>query len=207
MKKNIPLRLATLLMIVTLLSTCLISGTFAKYIAASSGSASAKVASWSIAVNDSEIVTENPSIDFELFSTVNEAGGTTADTDIKSGKIAPGSGGSFAFDVDNYSDVTAKYSIALTVTNNSNIPIQYSTDKTNWSDSITAINTALADKNIAVGAATATHTVYWRWAFEGSEAGAYSGQTDATDTSLGTTAQGTAPQISVTATITATQVD
>lgn len=46
MKKNIALRLASGLMLSCLLSTCVISGTFAKYVSTYDGSDSARVAKW-----------------------------------------------------------------------------------------------------------------------------------------------------------------
>jgi hypothetical protein len=48
MKKNKMMRIASILMVVTLLSTCAISGTFAKYVTKVSGEDSARVAKWGI---------------------------------------------------------------------------------------------------------------------------------------------------------------
>lgn len=48
MKKNKMLRIASILLVVTLLSTCVISGTFAKYVTKASGSDSARVAKWGV---------------------------------------------------------------------------------------------------------------------------------------------------------------
>lgn len=50
MKKNKMMRIAAVLLIVTLLSTCAISGTFAKYITVGEGDGSARVAKWGIEI-------------------------------------------------------------------------------------------------------------------------------------------------------------
>ncbi|MBQ3330397.1 MAG: hypothetical protein IJG87_04370 [Ruminococcus sp.] len=51
MKKNKMMRIAAILLIVTLLSTCAISGTFAKYITKGEGSGNARVAAWGIEIS------------------------------------------------------------------------------------------------------------------------------------------------------------
>lgn len=53
MKKNKMMRIAAVLLIVTLLSTCAISGTFAKYVAKADMSDSARVAKWGIKIETS----------------------------------------------------------------------------------------------------------------------------------------------------------
>lgn len=50
MRKNKMMRLASALLVLTLLSTCTISGTFAKYVTEGSGSDSARVAKWGVTV-------------------------------------------------------------------------------------------------------------------------------------------------------------
>lgn len=51
MKKNKVMRIASVLLIVTLLSTCAISGTFAKYVTEADGNDSARVAAWGIIID------------------------------------------------------------------------------------------------------------------------------------------------------------
>lgn len=53
MKKNKMMRVAAVLLIVTLLSTCVISGTFAKYVAKADMEDSARVAKWGIKIETS----------------------------------------------------------------------------------------------------------------------------------------------------------
>ena len=51
MKKNKMMRIASVLLIVTLLSTCAISGTFAKYVTKATGEDAARVAKWGITID------------------------------------------------------------------------------------------------------------------------------------------------------------
>ena len=57
MKKNKMMRIASILMVATLITTCAISGTFAKYVTKAEGSDSARVAKWGIvlALNAGEV--------------------------------------------------------------------------------------------------------------------------------------------------------
>lgn len=50
MKKNTMMRIASILLVVTLLSTCVISGTFAKYVTKAEGEDQARVAKWGVLV-------------------------------------------------------------------------------------------------------------------------------------------------------------
>lgn len=208
MKKNKLMRLASALLVLTLLSTCAISGTFAKYTSSATGSDIATVAKWSFKVNGTEIaVSPAAEISFGLFDTIKDTAGAE-ESDVKTNLIAPGTSGSFELKVENTSEVTAKYTIALAETNDSGIPLQYSVDGNNWVDSVAELSmTGLTEKQLDKETGTATHTVYWRWVFEGTTDGAHANQTDATDTTLGIAAQTTAPTVTITATVTATQVD
>lgn len=95
MKKNRMMRLASILLVCVLLTTSVISGTFAKYTTSVTVEDDARVAYWGFQ--------QTAIADFELFK--------TDDTGIKetSGLLAPGSNGSasFAFKYDKYSDDVA----------------------------------------------------------------------------------------------------
>lgn len=207
MKKNKMMRLAAIVMMLTLLTTCAISGTFAKYVTEASASDTARVAKWDIDYNGGTL---NNDISFALFDTakVYDAGTTTVDDDVKTESdptkaaiIAPGTCGSFTFKIENKSEVTATYAIDYTVTNNG-IPIEYSIDGTNWTTDLADVSTT----NLTMETGSVEITVQWRWAFEGSSSANYtSSQTDTTDTNLGT-ATPTA-EVQVSAKITVTQVD
>ena len=71
MKKNKTMRLASGLLVAVLLTTCAISGTFAKYVSDATNSDTARVAKWSIEVEGEEIgVAGDPVVAFDLFETV-----------------------------------------------------------------------------------------------------------------------------------------
>lgn len=217
MKKNRMMRLASVLLICVLLTTSVISGTFAKYTSTATAADTARVAKWEINYSDKvnntakvNIVGNNNTISFDLFNTVTDDGEVTGGTDdenVANGTgtmiIAPGTGGKFLMNIENASEVTAEYTIALSQTQSNlvedskPIPIEYSLDGTEWKTSIADLNPSAV---LAMGA-SAEVTVYWRWAFiDGTVA-----SRDADDTALGTATD--APSVTVTATITVTQVD
>lgn len=73
MKKNKMLRIASILLVVTLLSTCVISGTFAKYVTKAEGTDTARVAKWGVLLTlnagntfDTKYKTHDTSYDGEL---------------------------------------------------------------------------------------------------------------------------------------------
>ena len=189
MKKDNKLaKLTALVLLVTLAALILVSSTYAKYTSSANVSDTATVAKWSIKVSDKDI-TKKEAITFDLFKTIN-------DTNVKSGKIiAPGTSGNFEMSVENASEVTAKYSINYTIDNTKNIPLEFSLTGTDgWTSDITTLST------------TDVINVYWRWAFEGKNSTNFTTtQTDESDTALATA--DTLPTVTVTATITATQVD
>lgn len=51
MTKNKMMRIASVLLIVTILSTCALSGTFAKYVTTADGTATARVAKWGVVIS------------------------------------------------------------------------------------------------------------------------------------------------------------
>ena len=65
MKKNTMMRLSAILLVAVLLTTCIISGTWAKYVSTGSANDSARVARWGVTITANETtvatVTENPS--------------------------------------------------------------------------------------------------------------------------------------------------
>ena len=209
MRKNKMMRTASGLLVATLLTTCVISGTFAKYTSSASGSDTARVAKWSFEAGETDIVT-NDTFTFDLFNTVNEADTTTEETHLKSANndtvIAPGTGGSFDIVLTNKSEVTAKYAIDFTETNSANVPIEYSLNKDNgWTTNISSLDiSASDDETLTYATGTKTITVYWRWAYEGAAQNPARNQSDTGDTTLGK--DGSA-KVEVKAEITATQVD
>lgn len=196
MKKNIAMRVASLVLMCTIVTSCFVSSTFAKYTSSVSGQDSVTVAKWDININGDDIEGMTNSQEFAIFDTITNSNANGES--VKENMIAPGTEGSFNFAIQNSSDVKAKYTVSFTVDQSAlggkTIPFEYSVDGgSSWENSLANV----ADTVIEIGA-TSNVTVKWRWAFD---SGA-----DANDTAIGVLAQ-SAKQITVTATITATQVD
>lgn len=212
MEKNnnsLFMRIGSIMCAVALVLTGSICGTMAKYTSSSTRSDVGTVAKWEVTVENDDITdTTADSWSFDLFATaVKDTDGTSTEADVASNKIAPGTSGSFTVDIKNESEVDATYTVALTETNASNVPLQYSVDNTTWKDSVTELTmTSLTNQALEMGA-SATATVYWRWSYEGTTTGAHASQTDTSDTTLGVAAQSTAPTVTIEATVTVTQVD
>lgn len=194
MKTNTMMRVASVLLVAVLLSTCAISGTFAKYTSTASGSDSARVAKWDFKVSGTTV--NSNTFTFDLFKTVNDTDGS-AETDINPADgsiIAPGTQGEFALVLKNDSEVTAQYAIDYTVTNTANIPVKFSVDGQNWDADLADVVAAETTK-LAAKTGTTTITIQWKWAIDGD---------NAADTALGL--NGTA-QLTVEARVTVEQVD
>lgn len=195
-------RLVALLAVAMMFTMCFVGGTFAKYTSSVSGNDTARVALWKFNFGGDntqigQILTFNL---FDYTDTNVDVNGLNDNEKV----IAPGTSGHFLLELENKSEVNAKYTIELTETNAGDIPIQYSLDGTTWTDSVAELTlNSWTDLTINVNDHP-THTVYWRWVFEGTTPGAHAGQTDDSDTSLGIT--GTA-KVTIVAKITVTQVD
>lgn len=222
MKKNTMMRLASALLVLVLLTTCAISGTFAKYTSAAGGEDIARVAYWGFGTNPDLVIDD-------LFKTayvgneVKSAGAMdTTVTDI----IAPGTTNSanFGFAYTNYQTdkITAPevaYTLTITTTGSSiaediktNTNIQWKLDNGEWGtwdQMIAAIEALDGDKTYAPGEIAdafkpgVTHTVAWQWLFE--TAGEGMAAQDAIDTAMGN--KQTLDQVKLVINVTAVQVD
>lgn len=191
-KENKIVKLACVTLMLTMISLFLVAGTYAKYTSTASGTDATVVGKWSFLVNGNEIATkESSTINFGLFDTILDEDGN-AETNVASGLIAPGTRGAFEFELQNTSDVTAQYQIDFEITNNNNIPIEFSIDGTNWDNEL--VVEPSEDTILEIGSGVKTQTIMWRWSFNGD---------DAADTFLGS--METSPTITVSATVIATQ--
>lgn len=193
-RSSMMVRLIAVLAVVMMFTMCFVGGTFAKYTSSGTGTDTATVAKWDIRVNGSEIATSD-TFTFDLFQTITDSDLTSAENDIAPADgsiIAPGTSGKFSIAIQNLSQVNATYAIDYTVTNTGNIPVEFSTNGTDWKTDINELDVT----NVAIELGTdTTVTVQWRWVFDGN---------DTTDTALGSAATAT---LTVAATVTATQVD
>ena len=215
-KLNFP-KLILILLCLILVTASALSATFAKYVSTASGSDVARVAAWDIkagsnSTNAVNISGNNPpfSLFDYVYDTVQEGETPVADSDVKEDKVAPGTKGAFELYVRNDSEVTAKYTLQFSIDNPGNVPLLFSFDESlddsDWFDSIDELNNATADSGVKrlidvsleMGA-DSTVTVYWKWLFE---------QDNVTEGDLADTGNGiTTPNVKVTATLTATQVN
>ncbi len=215
MKKISAMRVAVILMALTLITSCFVGGTFAKYTSTATLKDDAVVAKWDITVGEgvgeTQIALASPAtVAIDLFTTINDTDTTDGnesmdgELDVAATKIAPGTTGSFDLKITNKSEVTAQYAIDFSVTNASNIPLEYSIDGTNWKTSIDDIDIAASESTVLAmnqQNATTIATVQWRWAFGDPT-------NNASDTALGIAArEGEAPSVTVSATLTVNQVD
>ncbi len=230
MKKNTMLRVASFLLVAVLLSTSVISGTFAKYVTAGSATDTARVAKWgvTIAANGGAFSEQYKASDGKISTTYAAATDSVHSGTSGEKVVAPGTGDSVvATSLSGTPEVDTQVTFASTVTltgwtvNNAEYcPIIFTvggatygtndTTATNKSATVSELQTAVQN---AINASSATYeagtnlsgasspAVSWEWPF--SVAG-----NDAKDTALGDTAvNGTAATITIALDITVTQVD
>ena len=112
-KKYSSLRIASILLMLVLITSCVISGTFAKYTTSGSSSDSARVAKWGVVVNATG--------DEVVYDTILGAGNVnTKELDIVSSgsvnKIAPGTKGEFCkFEISGQPEVSVKILYTVTI--------------------------------------------------------------------------------------------
>ena len=203
MKRNKLFILGICTVMVALVSLSLVSVTWAKYTSSISGEDQARVAKWSVLFEDKDAATES-SFTVDLFGTIKDTDGS-AESDVSSANldkvIAPGTQGSFEFNLENKSEVTAAYAVDFTVTNANNIPVQFRIADGEWKNSIDDLDIPFDNSDaptsnpLAAKTGTASFTIEWRWIYNG---------VDSTDTALGTAGTAT---IKVEVDVTFTQVD
>jgi hypothetical protein len=196
-KNKNTFRVAALLLVACLISSVMLSGTFAKYTSEFAGKDTALVARWDFTVSDGTTDLGAPDADpiqaLDLFSHayathINQIDGADY-------IIAPGVNDTFTVAMDFLSDVDAKVTVNFAENENStakNLPIEYSVVDGTWvslddlpdafvakvvSDNAAATaadpagNTFTFSKSDvdAAAATTITQVVKWRWAFNAAE--------------------------------------
>ena len=228
MKKNKMMRIASVLLVAVLLTTCAISGTFAKYITEKESIDTARVAKFGVdlvVTVDGAFATE-----YDADTTANDEHGVAiaktvvAADDDQDNLVAPGTKG----DLMAKAEIKGTPEVAVNVKQEATLRLTgwavdgtyycplvitvdgttkfYGMDYTSAADFIAAVEAALdSDVNYAPNTdLTETHSVTWAWAFEGTDGK----QTDELDTALGNYAAKTGDiEISFTYEITVTQID
>lgn len=171
-KRSNAARLGVLVLALTLITTCLVGGTLARYVTEVDGSAKAVVAKWAFDAKNSNqtIATQNFVID--LGATTNRSAYPT--TDIKEGVIAPGTTGSFDIVLDGTgSEVGIDYTVKFAAKAGTTLPddMVFSFKPINESNKGVKLaslvdETGTIDYTEAAKGMEKTITVYWSWAFD-----------------------------------------
>ena len=211
MKKNIAMRVAAFLFILTMISTCAFATTFAKYTTSGSTEDTARVAKWGVTVTAAaEETLFEDTYDGTVISAV-------TDEDV----VAPGTEGTLAsFEVDGTPEVKAQVTYVATLTlegwtvkdaaGKDYCPVEITVDGTTYKysdyDNLAGFIAAVEGAIEAYGATyNANETIddtldiTWEWAYSVDDAH------DKLDTALGDLA--TAPTIKLEVTATVTQLD
>lgn len=220
MKKNKMMRIASVLLVAVILTTCAISGTFAKYVTSGNGSDSARVAKFGVTVTGTaETFAQTYAKDDGSFTVAANTVVSTEDV------VAPGTSGSMAaFTISGTPEVAVRVAFSGTLelgdkwVDSSSAyycPIEVKVGATTYkgtdyadADAFeTVVNNAIAafSKDYAAGTDLSTiganaPAISWEWKFEGND--------DVKDTYLGDqAAAGNAATISLDVTATVTQID
>ncbi len=112
MKKNAMMRIASLVLVLTLLSTCAISGTFAKYVTSDTASDTARVAKFGVVLTASD----SSSFKTEYDSNTNGYTGVTVKSSTTDKVVAPGTkdDGGIKFAISGTPEVATKITAAMT---------------------------------------------------------------------------------------------
>lgn len=171
-KRNWIFKIASGLMMACLLTTCVISGTFAKFTSGASASTTVNVATWSFNFEDENTKT----FAVELAETTELGGAADEQVDTTNkGILAPGTQGSFSITLQNQSQVTADYTVAFTA-EAKHADDSASALSDNLKFSLTGGDDYVVFANLAGTNGTlkfendgdddeTTITVYWKWEF------------------------------------------
>ena len=224
MKKNRTMRIAAAMLVLALLTTCIISGSFAKYVTTGEAtSASARVAKWGVEVEASSSLALADS-SYDADGTYADADGNTISATVvasdRTGVMAPGTAknGVAVIELKGTPEVAVSVQYTATVTlsgwTDSNGALYFpltvkvggtavdlsscTTEAAVKSAIETAINgTVNYAPNTSLAGLNAGKNIDWAWA--------YNGVSDVNDTFLGN--KETAPSISIKLSATVTQLD
>ena len=227
MKKNFMMRAASVLLVAVMLTTCAISGTFAKYVTNDSGSDIARVAKFGVVIEADSFgmfETDYATTDTAKFTGTYSVSSAAGDRDDV---LAPGTSGSFAdIAITGTPEVAVEVAIGATVSVSDNwkgasdayyCPVNvtvggttlYGNNYASATDFAAAIESAIEGKSAVYAPNTDLSALYnttnldlaWEWEFS---TGAIN---DIHDTALGDRAVSEDLIISIAVDITVTQVD
>lgn len=190
MKKKWTIKLGILVLVLTLVTASLATGTFAKYLTTQTGTDTVTVAAWVAKFGDDTAGTAE-TFDVDLFETIDPV-----DSGVQPSLLAPGTQGSFdvAYDTSG-TQVARNVTITIDTAALANLTqLKFYSDAL-CSEEIPNGNIIMnTDFGPAAEDGTGTKTVYWKWAFDGD---------DVADTADGIDAS----SFAITITFTATQLD
>ena len=190
----------------TVVSSCIVGGTLAKYTTTVSGTGSAIVAKWAPSFKTrANGDTFQDSIDVKLTD-------TTLNNKVVSGRVAPGTDGSFAVEVSRGdTEVEFTYSVSISDVENCPANLKFYSDSncTIPLPEVDRVYTLLGDKKMGLTDNAETMIVYWKWAYEGTGDAAAKEIYNASDSDAGNkaTASVAAATMSFKVNCTATQVN
>ncbi len=158
-KKSYVARLGVLVVALTLVSTCLLGGTMAKYVTDVKGDGTATVAKWSFKANGQDATMTAVDLASTAYGNINNDGGN---------KIAPGTEGSFDIEIDaSGSEVAVDYAITFSNLQNKpdNLTFYSDADGTKKIDSLENCKDLNGTIELADVSKTVTKTVYWKWPY------------------------------------------
>lgn len=163
-KHNVVGALGKTAVALTLISTCLVGGTLAKYTSEVTGTGSAIAAKWNVAFKSGDnaaSATQMQTADFnfaDLKDTRTDSGDLVAD-----GKIAPGSTGVFAVEIDGTgTEVAYDYKITLTTTALNSVPIKFYSDQSMTME-ITSGTPLKGTIAVDEQNKKTSQPIYWKW--------------------------------------------
>lgn len=173
MRKNRTMKLAALLLVLTLITSCFVGGTFAKYTSTATATDTVEVANWDVKINDG---------DFSVFESA------SFPVVLKPGMADQ----NFEISVSNSGDVDALVDIAYSLKDsNGNVvsgPFTVTTDKFENGQTLAKSNGEL------------TANIGFSWAYERGSSPEEKATNNAADTAFGKTASDLTLTITVTAT-------
>lgn len=171
-KKSYVGRLGALALMLTVITTCLLGGTMARYVTEVTGSATATVASWSFKANNNGNNTTFTAIDLGDTTNRTSYDGKT----LKEGVIAPGTSGNFTISIDGTgSDVGIDYAVDIkasttTPSGGTILPddLMFSTKEITTQDKGVALDsltmpTGTIEYSTAANAMKKDVIIYWAW--------------------------------------------
>ena len=199
-RKNYAMRISSILLILTMMSLCMVSGTFAKYTVTKDGNDTATVAKFAVKLGEKEL-TKAEKINVNLFGNTYLGGKVKGKSEGETEKkvVAPGTSGYLPITITNSGEVEVTAKLSFSETKTGEIPIKYAitnsesiTGSEDWKTTISDLNGS-AVQSLKVGESGTPKYLHWKWDTEN----------DTKDTELGTAE--TLAQVKVTITCTVEQ--